>query len=145
MNERFSLYLRIKKISQRKLARLSCVQPSAVSRFCNGGAISSDKLLQMLQACDDLSLEWLFYGTGDMLRSCGNQTTINMGAYAGADVVGEGGVQVKNANGVSVRQGSDRRYDEIILQKDKVIAEKDRIILEKDETIKELLERILKT
>ena len=65
MNERFLRYLRFKKLSQKKLCELSSVPQATVSRFCNGNGIMSDALLKMLQVCDDLSLEWFFYGTGE--------------------------------------------------------------------------------
>ena len=143
MNERFSTYLHFKRLSQKRLSELSSVGQAVISRFCNGNAITSDKLLRLLQVCDDLSLEWLFYGSGEMIRSCPSQTTINMGAFAGADVVGDGGVQVKNANGVNVSQGPDKRYLDIISDKDKIISEKDRIIMEKDAVIQQLLKRLV--
>ena len=68
MNARFVQYLGFKGMSQSELSELSCVPKSTVSRFCAGHAIGSDKLLKMLQVCDDLSLEWLMYNTGDMIR-----------------------------------------------------------------------------
>ena len=64
--------------------------------FCSGGAITSDRLQRILHVCDDLSLEWFFFGTGDMFRSRGGDTTYNYGKYAGADIVRDKGVMVKS-------------------------------------------------
>ena len=64
VGERFSLYLRILRISQKRISQLSGVPESTVSRFCLGRPIASDNLQKLLLVSDDLSLEWLFMGRG---------------------------------------------------------------------------------
>ena len=148
MNKRFFEYLRFKNVSQRSLSKLSGIAPSIISRFCAGNSISSDKLLRLLQVCDDLSLEWFFYGTGEMIRSCGNNTNIfNNGRYAGADFARDGGVIVKGSEKVLVSSPGtvpgDRDFkDDIISLRDKTISERDSVIAAKDAYILELLGKL---
>ncbi len=138
MGGRFFEYLRIKGISQKKLSELSHVSPSLVSRFCSGGNISSDNLQKLLFACDDLSLYWLFFGTGDMFRSR-EGVTVNMGSFAGAEMATNDSLIVKNSSGARVQKSStDRALVESLMKKDELIAEKDRIISQRDETISNL-------
>ena len=137
MNERFLQYIRLKNISQNKLSELSGVSVSTISRFCNGGVISSDKLLRLLQVCDDLSLDWLFYGSGSMIRR-GESVNINMGPLAGADVATGDVTVVKNSSGVSMDKTMDRQLFLRIADKDRIITEKDKTISERDATIREL-------
>lgn len=141
MNERFSQYLRIKGLSMRRLSELSGVSVSVISRFCGGSSISTDKLLRLLQVCDDLSLEWLFYSTGEMIRKC-DGATVNVGSFAGADVAQDNSVVVKNSNGVNVNPSS-KENSLALVEKDRIILEKDRIISERDATIQELLKKLL--
>ena len=138
MEDRFVKYLRFKDITQKKLSELSSVTESTISRFCKGGNISSDKFLKLLQCCDDLSLEWLFYGTGEMIRSCGNNITNNYGAFSGSDIVTDDSVLVKNSKDVRVNKPKDKSFMIAISEKDRIIAEKDRIISERDKTIQHL-------
>ena len=133
MNRRFSQYLRFKGVSLRSLSGLTCISSSTISRFCNGEAIGSDKLLRLLQACDDLSLEWLFYGTGEMIRRQG-QTVYNVGTYAGADMSSGDSVSVNGSSRVSVRQGGVG-MEALLAEKDRIITEKDRVIAERDRAI----------
>lgn len=129
MHKRFSQYLRLKGVSYRSLAELSCVSLSSISRFCTGTPISSDKLLKLLQCCDDLSLEWLFYGSGDMLRA-GKNNMYNVGAFAGSEISSGDSVFVKNASGVHVERGESRTLLELIAEKDRIISERDATITE---------------
>lgn len=137
MGGRFLEYLKKKGISQRKISQLSCVSESLVSRFCAGGVVSSDKLQRILLACDDLSLEWLFYGSGEMLRGRGGDVTNNYGKYAGADIVHDKGVVLKNAGGIHVE--SNEIFRQLLSEKDRIILEKDKVISERDRTIRELI------
>ncbi|MBR1637407.1 MAG: helix-turn-helix transcriptional regulator [Bacteroidales bacterium] len=132
MHKRFFEYLTAKGLTAQKISELSCVSKSTVSRFCAGRAIGSDNLLRILQVCDDLSLEWFFYGTGQMLRGR-DGITMNMGQYAGAEVASENGVIVKDSTNVKVRTSYDLH---------ELLAEKDRIIMKKDSLIMELQSRI---
>ena len=142
---RLSLYLRTKGVSQRKLARLSGVSVSIVSRFCNGMVITSDKLFRLLEHCDDLSLDWLLFGAGEMTRQTDN-AAYRVSQGAGADFSGNGSVLVKNSNGVKVLSPSSTQGTLISLlaEKDRIIADKDRVIGERDEMIRRLHEMLLK-
>ena len=125
-------------MGQQELASESGVSQATISRFCSGGAITSDKLLRLLHVCDDLSLYWLFFGTGEMFRKDCNNTVINMGAFAGSKVDSEDSVILGDSSGSDVsRQDSDRLLV-LLTRKDEIIAKKDVIISERDETIKHL-------
>ena len=141
MTDRFSLYLRMKDMTQKKLSELSCVPLSTVNRFCNGGVISSDKLLRMLQVCDDLSLEWLFFNTGEMVRSR-DGTVVNVGSFAGAEIAGGDAIVAKGANQAVKPSSLPADVERMLREKDEVIAERDRTILEKDGMILKLNEML---
>lgn len=68
MNTRLSIYLSIKHITQARLATITGVSKSTISHFLNGHPITSDNLQRIIQSCKDLSLEWLFFGVGTMLK-----------------------------------------------------------------------------
>lgn len=116
------------------------ISTSVISRFCAGGNMSSEKLLRLLQACDDLSLEWFFYGSGEMIRSHGNTITYNTGKYAGADVAKDGGVLVRDSEKVSVNVRPD--WEKIVSERDRTISQRDAVIAEKDAIIRDLLDRL---
>lgn len=143
MNNRFLQYIRYKHLTQKKISELSCVSESMVSRFCQGNSIASDKLQKMLQVCDDLSLEWLFFGSGDMLRSR-DSVTFNVGAFSGSDFATGDSVLVKNSKGINVERQSDKSFLSALSEKDRVISEKDRIISEKDCLILRLQEMLVR-
>lgn len=138
MNGRFVIYLKSKGLSQKEISELSCVSAATVSRFCSGSPISSDKLLRLLQVCDDLSLDWLFFGTGDMVRSrtC-DSYTFNMGSFSGSDISHDHSVNIRSSPGAQV--GSLSRMDVDLL-----LAEKDRVISERDATIGKLNEILVR-
>ena len=147
MNSRFVRYLGFKGLTQSELSDLSGVPKSTVSRFCAGQPVGSDKLLRMLQVCDDLSLEWLMFNTGDMLRSCEGNIHIvnNNGAYSGSDIAKDNSNIIKNSSGVSVGGFSEgRELLDMILEKDKLIAGKDEVISERDRTISLLQQMLLR-
>ena len=120
MHERFLLYIRTKGLTQKRLSELSGVSTSMISRFCAGSPISSDKLVSLLHVCDDLSLDWLFFSCGAMLREA------SFGSGMGKDAAGDDGY-----------------FSSLIAEKDRIIAQKDRVIQERDETIRRLYERLL--
>lgn len=138
MNGRFVVYLKSKGLSQKEISELSCVSAATVSRFCSGSPISSDKLLRLLQVCDDLSLDWFFFGTGDMVRSrsC-DSYTFNMGSFSGSDISHDHSVNIRSSPGAQV--GALSRKDVDLL-----LAEKDRVISERDATIGKLNELLVK-
>lgn len=129
MNGRFVVYLKSKGLSQKEISELSCVSAATVSRFCSGSPISSDKLLRLLQVCDDLSLEWLFFGTGDMVRSrsC-DSYTFNMGSFSGSDISHDHSVNIRSSSGAQVGALSRKDVDLLLAEKDRVISERDATI-----------------
>ena len=138
MNQRFALYLRVKNMGQQELAVESGISQATISRFCSGGSITSDKLLRLLHVCDDLSLYWLFYGTGEMLRKDCNSTVINMGSFAGSKVDSEDSVILGDSPGSDATRQDSYRLLSLLTRKDEIIAGKDAIISERDKTIKHL-------
>lgn len=140
MHERFSTYLRLKKISQAKLARMAGVSPTAVSRFCAGENIASNSFILILRNCPDLNLDWLIFGSGNMLRDkdCSN---LNIGTFSGGEIAMNGSVQLKHANGVNVSMPGSN--DSRITELEKLISEKDTIISERDATISNLLKKLV--
>ena len=101
INDRFSLYLRTKNLTQRTLAHQADISLGTISRFIRGEAIGTDKLQAVLSACPDLSLEWIFRGTGPMCLS-----------------------------DVSIDNSQTLEYLRLISEKDRLIKEKDIIITE---------------
>lgn len=97
----------------------------------------------MIQACDDLSLEWFFYGTGEMIRTRDSYVTNNYGVFSGSDIVTDDSVLVKNSQGVRVNPAGNKSLLNALVDKDRIIVEKDRIISERDETIKQLISKLL--
>lgn len=129
MHTRFKQYLAVRGLSQRGLSRMAGVGASTVSRLCLGEPILTDSFLRILSVCRDLSLEWLFYGCGDMFSS-GNAGT---GAVTGPS---KESVVVNNSHGVNVSGNlSDRTLLEVLAHRDRTITERDRVITELDEAI----------
>lgn len=133
MGGRFLKYLQATGRTQLSLSRETGVAASILSRFCSGGVITSDNLCRLVEGCPDLSLDWLFFGSGPMLRSA-----------SCPDVVSDGSVLVKDANGVTVSNGPGGVLIDAIQEKDRVISEKDRVISERDITIQRLHELLLR-
>lgn len=140
MYSRFLQYLRVKGISQRSLSELSHVSTSTVSRFCAGQPIGSDKLFSLLQVCDDLSLEWLFFGIGEMFRGK-DSGSVNIGQFAGSDMSSDNSVRVINSRGARVVTPKNRDSDllELLQEKDAVISDRDQTISRLHEVIVSLM------
>ncbi len=139
MGERFLQYLRVKGISQKTISSLAGVQTSLVSRFCSGGNINSDSLLRLVQACDDLSLYWLFFGSGEMFRSHAGTVINNHGTIAGSDL-SQDTVNITNSENISVGDSVNAELFNLLHKKDLLISEKDSVISKRDETIHYLYE-----
>lgn len=131
MHERLSTYLHLKKMSQAQLARIAGVSPTVVSRLCSGENIASNSFLYILRNCPDLNLDWLIYGTGNMLRDkdCSN---LNIETFAGAET-GTAGLDRATVD-------DKRRISEL----EQLVMEKDKVISERDSAIKALLERVVR-
>jgi transcriptional regulator with XRE-family HTH domain len=141
MNDRFALYVKRKKLTLKGLSELSGVSLSTIGRFCNGGIINSDNLLRLLHVCDDLSLEWLFFGTGGMFRTHGHITNNNYAAFAGSEVNNSGIIDVgpDGSKTSPVTESVLREKERVISEKDDIIMEKDRVILRLSTFISEFL------
>ena len=141
MNKRFVTYLKAKGISQKEISDLSSVSAATVSRFCAGSPILSDKLLRLLQVCDDLSLDWLFFGTGDMIRSrsCASYT-FNMGSYSGSEISHDHSVNIRSSPGAQVGALSRKDVDLQLAEKDRVISDRDMTIGKLNAYILQLIE-----
>lgn len=142
LGERFTAYLKFKGLSQKKVSSLSGVTESTLSRFLSGGVITSDKLARILMVCPDLSLEWFFFGVGEMIRKTDGDRFVNSGMYAGAEVLTDQSVNIKDSRGVNVSHGLDEHYFRALAEKDRIIVEKDRTISERDRTIRDLLSKL---
>ncbi len=129
MGTRFLKYLAAKGVSQRAFCTRSGLSPSLLSRFCAGGAVSSDNLERIVSCCPDLSLDWLLRGEGPMERAKGQ----------GSDVVTDKSVLVKNASGVMVSAGqATEELLSALLEKDRMLQECIRTVTERDRTITRL-------
>lgn len=94
-----------------------------------------------------MSLEWLMFNTGEMLRSSDCDTDeINFGErYSGADVARENSTLIKNSYKVNVGSFSGNKdFLKVILEKERLISAKDDIITERDKTITSLQELLLR-
>lgn len=135
MKQRFSQYLRNKSLSLNKLSEISGVSVSTISRFCRGGVIGSDNLLAILQACDDLSLEWLFFGLGPMYRPSRNSES-SVGNHFDK--------LIGNGSYLSIRNiYEDKNFLAVVAEMDHIISEKDRTIHDRDMTITNLQHMLL--
>lgn len=65
IQDRIRQYIDTKNISIREFCRQINVSPSFLSRDAE---ISSDKMLNIVNAYPEISLDWLIIGKGDMLR-----------------------------------------------------------------------------
>jgi len=118
MNKRFLQYLRVRSISQARLAELSGVSISTISRFCRGGAIGTNNLVLLLKACENLSLDWLFFERGPMLKDAGGPAGGNL--LAGGRIL------------------EDRDVPGVISELLRATSDRDRVIHDRDATITEL-------
>ena len=143
ISSRFKLYLAHKSLSQREIASMCGLTPATVSRFCSGKAIQSDKLQQLLNVCDDLSLEYLFFGYGEMFKKdCGTYNIVQGDTIINnsGDSILDKSVSVRNGSGsVGVGAEEDPRK---VAELQRIIAQKDKVISERDRMISDLLSRV---
>ena len=72
VRDRINLLLREKKITQNSVAAGdTSAQKRLNSQLGHGAAITLDSLLRVIEACPDVSAEWLLRGLGDMLLGDG--------------------------------------------------------------------------
>lgn len=139
MNKRFKKYLALRGITQKEMSTLSGVSEMSISRFCSNDKISVRTLVKLLSACDDLSLDYLFFGYGSILKKTEGHTT-NYGTINNNeqnDIIGDNAYVMKTT---TVNQDTYPR--DLISEKDRIITECHRIISERDATISQLLEKL---
>lgn len=140
MNKRFKKYLGLRQITQKEMASLSGVSEMQISRFCNNNIITVKTLLKLLSACDDLSLDYLFFGYGEVLKQKAGDITVNYGSIHNSRNEGAGDkVVVRNSSKNNFPSAECINLHQLLNEKEKLIAEKDRIISERDATIGRLL------
>lgn len=116
------------------MASLSGLNEMQLSRFCSNNVITVKTLVKLLSACDDLSLDFLFFGYGEIFKSKGN-TTINHG-----DIHNDKSNTISDS--AKTKHNPDTDMLRLLEEKEKLIAEKDRTISERDQTIGRLLQAI---
>lgn len=141
MNKRFKKYLGLRQITQKEMASLSGVSEMQISRFCNNNIITVKTLLKLLSACDDLSLDYLFFGYGEVLKQKDGDITVNYGSIHNSrnESIGDNSIVVKNSSKNNFPSAEYINLHQLLNEKEKLIAEKDRIISERDATIGRLL------
>lgn len=73
MKDRFEIFRASKGYTQSRLAEILETQPGNISHILSGRSKPGFELLQkMFQRFPDLNPDWLFFGTGEMLRSTTN-------------------------------------------------------------------------
>ena len=139
MQRRFKQYLGVKMISQKDIAMATGLTEGQVSRFCKNGTISLENFKKILFVCQDLSLEYFFYGTGPVIKpSCpeksGNSINNVTHNYSGSASLSKMDIhQESGTHGVETEN-----LLALISEKDKLIAAKDDTITKRDETISRL-------
>lgn len=128
MNKRFKKYLAFSGISQKEIASLSGLSEMQVSRFCSNGAISVDNLVKLLLACDDLNLEYLFFGYGSILKEDKTTNYIDNSQHG---TVGSNSFVMKES-------AINTNYAALLLEKDKIISQRDATIQRMQELFLEL-------
>ncbi len=98
-------------MTQARLADISGVSKSTISRFLAGIPITTDKLQRIIQSCKDLSLEWLFFGVGTMLK--GN----NDGEVLPALIMEKDRIISARDETISKKDATICRMQELLLQK----------------------------
>lgn len=131
---RFKQYLGIKMLSQKEIARLSGLTENQVSRFCKDGNMTVDNLQKLLQVCNDISLEFLFFGDGDVLKKMSNSTSTESDSK-----------NMDNKDLQFVPRDTARSMcwalserDDTIGSRDNALTKRDATISARDETISEL-------
>lgn len=143
MNKRFKKYLGLRQITQKEMASLSGISEMQISRFCNNNIITVKTLLKLLSACDDLSLDYLFFGYGEVLKQKAGDITVNYGSIHNNnnrnEGAGDNSIVIKTSSKDNFHSTDSATLHHLLNEKEKLIAEKDRIISERDATIGRLL------
>lgn len=89
VRNRINDVLREKGLTENSVAAgVSAVQSRLNSQLSHGGKITLDTILRILDACPDVSAEWLMRGTGEMYKSA-KITGANSVTGRNATVIGQ--------------------------------------------------------
>ena len=89
VRNRINDVLREKGLTENSVAAgVSAVQSRLNSQLSHGGKITLDTILRILDACPDVSADWLLRGTGDMYKSA-KITGANSVTGRNATVIGQ--------------------------------------------------------
>lgn len=89
VRNRINDVLREKGLTENSVAAgVSAVQSRLNSQLSHGGKITLDTILRILDACPDVSSEWLLRGTGEMYKSA-KITGANSVTGRNATVIGQ--------------------------------------------------------
>lgn len=89
VRNRINDVLREKGLTENSVAAgVSAVQSRLNSQLSHGGKITLDTILRILDACPDVSAEWLLRGTGEMYKSA-KITGANSVTGRNATVIGQ--------------------------------------------------------
>ena len=89
VRNRINDVLREKGLTENSIAAgISAVQSRLNSQLSHGGKITLDTILRILDACPDVSADWLLRGTGDMYKSA-KITGANSVTGPNATVIGQ--------------------------------------------------------
>ena len=89
VRNRINDVLREKGLTENSVAAgVSAVQSRLNSQLSHGGKITLDTILRILDACPDVSAEWLLRGTGEMYKSA-KITGANSVTGCNATVIGQ--------------------------------------------------------
>lgn len=113
------------------------------------GSLGSNIVEKIVQNCPDLSLDWLFTGTGDMIKINAKNIQIAIGDRAQLAGTVKGNVQSRdrgldNSEANTLKEKISSLNKELSLSEDK-LSLKDAIIRSKDEIIEMLKDQLKKT
>lgn len=118
---RINAVLKEKKITENSVAAGdSATQSRLNSQLSHGKRITLDTVLRVLDACPDVSADWLLRGSGDMYKANG--------------ITGANSVTGRNATVIGQQQSKSLLSEDFIRE---IIAEKDRQI----QTLLEILKK----
>lgn len=110
VRNRINDVLREKGLTENSVAAgVSAVQSRLNSQLSHGGKISLDTILRILDACPDVSADWLLRGTGEM--------------YKAAKITGANSVTGRNATVIGQQTAilSENFVRDMLAEKDKQI------------------------
>ena len=97
VRNRINDVLREKGLTENSVAAgVSAVQSRLNSQLSHGGKITLDTILRILDACPDVSAEWLLRGSGEKLKTSASITGAKSVTGKNATVIGQQNVLSEN-------------------------------------------------